>query len=221
MPSWLKVAPRRAAAGLLLVLAVGLLSCGGGGGGGGDGFTSADYQLVYTYNAVHLDGHTIRWGSVPISVSAGSFPDAPAAFNRWNTASGGRVSFTFGTGSSITVNYRTTSSWCGLTTIRWSSAGYILDADILIARDQSRCSGGESDTLAHEAGHAIGFLGHDSSGLMNPYGGQPISDDESRFMSLLYSLAPGTDINGNLGKSRTGSAAYSKSGNRVYTLTIQ
>jgi hypothetical protein len=204
-----------------LVLALGLLSCGGGGGGGDDGFSSADYQLVYTYNAVHLDGHTIRWENVPISVSAGDFPDASTAFNRWRTASGGRVSFNFGAGSNITVSYRSTSSWCGLTTISWNSAGRIIYANILIARNQSGCAGGESDTLAHEAGHAIGFLGHDSSGLMNPYGGQPISDEESRFMSLLYSLAPGTDISGNLGKARVDSVVYSKSGNRVYTLTIQ
>ncbi|MCB2225133.1 MAG: hypothetical protein KQH53_00530 [Desulfarculaceae bacterium] len=209
-----------AAACLALLLA--LVSCGGGGGGGGgDGFSSQDYQFLYTYNASRLSGHTIRWANLPISVSAGAFPSAPAAFNRWNSASGGRVRFSFGSGSNITVSYRSTSSWCGLTTVRWNSAGQITDAEVYIARDQSSCSGGEADTLAHEAGHAIGFLGHDGEGLMNPFGGQPISDQESRFMSLLYSLGPGTDITGDLGKSRVTSGTYDKSGNKTYTLTIQ
>ncbi|MCF8032243.1 MAG: hypothetical protein K9K66_03260 [Desulfarculaceae bacterium] len=205
---------------LCLALLLSLVSCGGGGGGGEDGFTSSDYQILYTYNASQLGGHTIRWARVPIGVSAGAFPDAPAAFNRWNSASGGKVSFNY-SGSSISVAYRTTTAYCGLTTLRWNSAGQIIDADIIIARNQGGCAGGESDTLAHEAGHAIGFLGHDAEGLMNPFGGQPISDQESRFMTLLYSLAPGTDINGKLGKSRSSSQIYNKSGNKVYTFTIQ
>ena len=207
---------------LLLLWALALVSCGGGGGGGDDGgFSASDYQFLYTYNASRLSGHTIRWPSIPISVSAGAFPNAATAFNRWSTASGGRVRFNFGGGSNITMAYRSTSAYCGLTTIRWNSAGAIIDADILIARNQSGCSGGEADTIAHEAGHAIGFLGHDASGLMNPFGGQPISDQEARFMGLLYSLAPGTDISQRLGKSPSNSAAYSKTGNRVYTLTIR
>lgn len=210
---------RRAAAVLLLVLALALASCGGGGGGGDSGFTKADYQFLYTYNAVHLSGHTIRWASVPIGVSAGAFADARTAFNRWTSASGGAVSFNFG-GSNIPVSWSSSTSWCGLTTISWSSAGRIVSARISIARSQSGCSGGVADTLAHEAGHAIGFLGHDANGLMNPFGGEPISDQEAKFMKLLYSLAPGTDITGELGKSRSSSGTYDKSGSRIHTMTI-
>ncbi|MBU1277475.1 MAG: hypothetical protein KJ720_19045 [Proteobacteria bacterium] len=214
-----EISLRRAAAVLLLVLALALASCGGGGGGGDSGFTKADYQFLYTYNAVHLSGHTIRWASVPIGVSAGAFADARTAFNRWTSASGGAVSFNFG-GSNIPVSWSSSTSWCGLTTISWSSAGRIVSARISIARSQSGCSGGVADTLAHEAGHAIGFLGHDASGLMNPFGGEPISDQEAKFMKLLYSLAPGTDITGELGKSRSSSGTYDKSGSRIHTMTI-
>lgn len=211
---------RRMAAVLLLVLALALASCSGGGGGSSDsGFTKADYQFLYTYNASHLSGHTIRWANVPIGVSAGAFADAQAAFNRWASASGGAVSFNFG-GNNITASWTSSTSWCGLTTINWSSAGRITSANISIARSQSGCAGGASDTLAHEAGHALGFLGHDASGLMNPFGGEPISDQEGRFMKLLYSLAPGTDISGNLGKARSTSGTYDKSGSRMHTMTI-
>ncbi|MBU1156752.1 MAG: hypothetical protein KJ921_12920 [Proteobacteria bacterium] len=214
-----EISLRRAAAVLLLVLALALASCGGGGGGGDSGFTKADYQFLYTYNAVHLSGHTIRWASVPIGVSAGAFADARTAFNRWTTASGGAVSFNFG-GSNIPVSWSSSTSWCGLTTISWSSAGRIVSARISIARSQAGCSGGVADTLAHEAGHAIGFLGHDASGLMNPFGGQDISDQEARFMKLLYSLAPGTDITGDMGKSRSSSGTYDKNGSKIHTMTI-
>ncbi|BEQ14021.1 hypothetical protein [Desulfoferula mesophila] len=212
--------PRRVTLPLLVILLSLLVSCGGGGGGGdGGGFTKADYQFLYTYNAVNLDGHTIRWPSLPIGVSSGGVPGVPVAFDRWNSATGGAVGFNYA-GNSITVAYSDTTSYCGVTTIRWSSAGRILSAKVSVARDQSGCLGGLSDTLTHEAGHALGFLGHDASGLMNPQGGQPISDQESRFMRLLYSLAPGTDISDKLAKSRTSGASYDKSGTRVHSMTI-
>ena len=212
--------PRRVTLPLLVILLSLLVSCGGGGGGGdGGGFTKADYQFLYTYNAVQLDGHTIRWPSLPIGVSGGGVPGVPAAFNRWNSATGGAVGFNFA-GNGITVAYSTSTSWCGVTTINWNSAGRITSARVSVARDQTGRLGGLPDTLTHEAGHALGFLGHDASGLMNPEGGEPISDQESRFMRLLYSLAPGTDINSNLAKSRASGAAYDKSGTRIHSMTI-
>ncbi|MCB2193119.1 MAG: hypothetical protein KQI62_16225 [Deltaproteobacteria bacterium] len=205
---------------MLTMLLFILVSCGGGGGGGSDsGFTQSDYEFLYTYNASSLDGHTIRWANVPIGVSAGAFADARTAFNRWNSASGGAVSFNFA-GSNIPVFWSSSTAWCGLTTMNWSSAGRITSAKISIARNQTGCLGGAADTLAHEAGHAIGFLGHDAIGLMNPKGGEPISDQEGRFMKLLYSLAPGTNISGELGKSRSSSGTYDKSGGKIHTLTI-
>lgn len=216
-------APWRAVLLSLMVLALAAASCGGGGGGGGGsdgGFTTADYQFLYTYNAVQLDGHTIRWSNLPISVSS-TISGTQDAFNRWNTASSGAVRFTFSGGSNVTVAWTSSTAFCGLTTISWNSAGQITTASVLIARSQSGCAGGTGDTIAHEAGHAIGFLGHDASGLMNPFGGQPISDQESRFMRLLYSLSPGTDIRGFLKmRANAASSKYDPTGRRSYSMTI-
>ncbi|MEW5913657.1 MAG: hypothetical protein AB1814_13940 [Thermodesulfobacteriota bacterium] len=207
---------------ILAALALAAASCSGGGGGGGSdgGFSTSDYQFLYTYNAVLLSGHTIRWASVPIAVSY-SVSGTPAAFNRWNSASSGAVSFSFGTSGNITVDWTDSTSYCGVTYLTWSSSGRMISARVYIARVQTYCAGGVDDTLAHEAGHAIGFIGHDSSGLMNPYGGQSISSQEARFMRLLYSLAPGTDITGFLKlQAKQTSSKYDASGQRSYSMTI-
>ncbi|RJX30458.1 MAG: hypothetical protein C4525_12825 [Desulfarculus sp.] len=221
-----QLGPRRARCwvlALLAALALAAASCGGGGGGGGGsggGFSTADYQFLYTYNAVLLSGHTIRWANVPIAVSF-SVDGTQAAFNRWNSASSGAVSFSFGTSGNITVDWTDSNSYCGVTFLTWSSNGRMTSARVLIARNQAGCAGGADDTLAHEAGHAIGFIGHDSSGLMNPFGGQAISTQEARFMRLLYSLAPGTDINGFLKlQTKQSQSKYDASGQRSYSMTI-
>lgn len=183
-------------------------------------WSAADYAFLYSLNATQLSGHTIRWASVPVGFSAPEYPGATAAFGRWTGASGGRVSFS--SGGNITVRSRSTTAWCGITYVWWNSAGRIQQARVEIAVDQSRCSGEVDDTLAHEAGHAIGFLGHASGGLMNPYGGQPISGRESTFMTMLYSLAPGTDIKSCLGgKRRSGYSRYDPRGRRTYSMTIE
>jgi hypothetical protein len=183
-------------------------------------YSRSDYSFLYALNAGQLSGHTIRWASVPVGVSAPEYPSALAAFGRWAGASGGRVSFSGG--SNITVRKTSTSSWCGLASVSWNSAGRITLARIQIAADQSRCSGGVYDTIAHEAGHAIGFLGHTSGGLMNPFGGTSISGQESTFASMLYSFPPGTDINPCLStRSRSGYSRYDPRGRRTYSITIE
>ena len=213
---------RRATLAVFLGLALLAASCGGGGGGGDDGFSTSDYQLLYALNAVQLGGHTIRWPNLPLTVSAGAFPNAQAAFNRWVSASDGAVRFAFSGGSNISAAWSNNTAWCGLCTVRWNSAGHIIDADILVARNQNGCRDGADSTLTHEAGHAIGFLGHTSSGLMNPFGGGEISGAESRFVKLLYSMAPGTDITGNLPQQRSETQSrYDKNGRKVYSMTIQ
>ncbi len=205
----------------LLFLTVALGSCSGGGGGGDDGgFSQADYSLLYQLNAIQLSGHTIRWASLPIRVTS-SVEGTPADYNRWNTATGGAVSFSFGAGGSVTVGWSNSTAWCGVTSISWTSSGTFTSARVLIARNQSGCSGGASNTNTHEAGHVVGFLGHTSSGMMAPTGGPNITDAESRFVRLLYSLAPGTDITGNLRvREGNGKNTFDASGSRRYSMTI-
>jgi hypothetical protein len=205
----------------MLILTVALGSCSGGGGGDDDGgFSQADYQLLYSLNAVQLSGHTIRWASLPIRVTS-SVGGTPADYNRWNTATNGAVSFTFGAGGSVTVSWSSSTVWCGVTSINWSSSGTFTSARVQIARDQTGCSGGASNTNTHEAGHVIGFLGHTSSGMMAPTGGPNITDAESRFVRLLYSMAPGSDISGHLRiREGSGQNQYDASGRRRYSMTI-
>lgn len=208
----------------LLSLFIWILACGGGGGSGGgssSGWSTADYAYLNLHNASYLDGHTFRWPNVPIGVSAPEFPEARAAFERWTTASGGKVRFAFG-GSNITVKYDRNMSYCGLARITYTAAGYITSANITIHPDQSRCYGGLENTLTHEAAHAIGFFGHDPSGsIMSPTGNGPITSQNSTFFKMLYSLVPGTDISGFLGKKRIiSSTKFNKSGGRVFTLVI-
>lgn len=213
-----------ALAGLLGVF-IWALACGGGGGGSGggssSGWSTADYQYLNLHNASYLDGFTVRWPNVPIGVSAPEFPEARAAFERWTSASGGKVRFAFG-GGNITVSYDSNMSYCGLARVTYTASGQIVSATITIHPDQSRCYNGLENTLTHEAAHAIGFFGHDASGtIMSPTGNGPITSQQGTFFNMLYSMSPGTDISGFLGKTRMASSTkFNKSGGRLYTLVI-
>lgn len=216
-------APVWALSALLLLLALGLVSCDGGGGSGGGSvgsYTTADYQYLYAHNAYALNGRTIRWGSNTISVASGGVDGVASAFNQWSAASGGAMQFVFG-GGNITVSYKVMAGTCGLTTIWYRSSGEIINCTMKINPNQQYCTGGLDQTVLHEAAHALGFFNHDASGLMSPTGGGTITAQHQRFFGLLYSLAPGTDIRANMGVKRTGTDdKYDPQGNRVYVLTI-
>lgn len=207
---------------LLLLAAVALSCSGGGGGGGGDSttYTQDDYRYLYTYNAYMLDGYTIRWPSSTITVSAPDFPEAPAAFGQWPG-----VNFSFVSGAAnVTVVYDSSigSSACGVTWIYWNSAGEITDVDMSINPDQTRCAQGLSGTLTHEAAHAVGFLGHDpSDNIMNTTGSGPITDQNRRFMTLLYSMPAGTNINGFLQRAAGAASRYDPSGGTTYSIRLE
>ena len=209
----------------ILGIFVWIAACGGGGGGSGggssSGWSTADYTYLNLHNASYLEGHTVRWPNVPIGVSAPDIPEVQAAFERWTSASGGRVRFAFG-GSDITVSYDSNMSYCGLARVTYDAGGFIVAARITIHPDQSRCYGGLENTLTHEAAHAIGFFGHDPSGtIMSPTGNGGITSQHETFFKMLYSLDPGTDITGFLTKKRISSSTkYKKSGGRTYTLVI-
>ncbi len=185
-----------------------------------------DYQYLYNYNAVYLSGRTIRYPNIPVRVGSTSVPTSvPTAFNVWNSASGGRLRFTFASGSgtiTVTMDNTMSSNICGQCVTWWNSAGEIVQAEITLNPDQSRCSGGLSKTLTHEAGHATGFLGHDSSSIMNPTGSGGVTTQNKRFYQMLYTFKPGTDIRGNLNKKfSSGDDRYDPDGSRVYSITLR
>ncbi len=209
---------------LCLALAVFLASAcdSGGGGGGTSGATAADYQYLYAMNAFELGGHTIRWPSNVISVSPGDVPGVAESFNRWSTATGGAVSFVYtGGGANVSVHYGS-SGGCGVTHVAFTGAGVISSVAVTIEPNQAYCDGGLSATVSHEAGHAIGFLGHDTTGMMHPFRAGPITSQQANMIRLLYSLPPGTDITGRM-RTKVAYRAnkYNASGGRIYHLVIR
>lgn len=207
--------------GVALGLAIILAACNSGGGSSGGG--SGDYDYLYRMNAIELSGHTIRWANNIISVNAGNVPGVPAAFNQWASASGGAVGFVYtGGGANVRLRYGSTGG-CGVTYISFNSAGLITSVSMIIERSQAYCDGGLAATVTHEAGHAIGFMGHDTTGIMHPYKAGPLTSQQGNMIRLLYSMPPGTDITGKLrGVKVAGrSSKYDSQGKRVYHLVIR
>ncbi len=209
---------------LLIIALLVIAGCSSSGGDESDSWTTADYQYLYDHNAAYLSGRTIRWGSMPVTVYAPEFPTASQAFGEWASASGGRISISMVSSSSanIRVSYNSGigSAYCGLTIIRYTSSGYIASATVYINPNQSGCYGDVTHTLTHEAAHALGFFGHDSSGIMSPTGAGEITEENRRFFRLLYSMPPGTDITPYLGMQRMAQSRYDPEGKRIYTITI-
>ncbi len=182
--------------GWLFCLALVLSSCTSESSKSGGGSSSSAYQYLYSYNAVNLDGHTIRWESNTIPVYTGGIAGAESAVNRW----AGPMNFNFVSAppsEGVTFNYTSSSPYCGVTTYYYYNSGKLYRAEIKIDTNQNLCRGGLDNTLTHEMGHALGFFGHTSDGtLMDPDGGNgEISKMLRSFMSLLYSSPYGTDIN--------------------------
>ena len=208
---------------LIALLVFGMaFGCGGGGGGGDDtSITEADYAYLYAHNASRLGGRTIRWGSSTVSVSAAGFSGAANAINRWNSASGGNLRFAYTSGgANITISWANLSQGlCGVTYWWYTSAGYIVRAQVYINRNATGCRSGLAATLTHEAAHACGYYGHDGEGIMGPVsnGDTEITSRQGKFFRLLYSLAPGTDIRGYLKLKKTGrDDRFDPSGRKIY-----
>ena len=91
-----------------------------------------DYQYLYSYNAVYLSGRTIRYPNIPVRVGSTSIPTSVStAFNVWRSASGGRLRFTFSSGSgtiTVTMDDTMSSNICGQCVTWWNSAGEIIEA---------------------------------------------------------------------------------------------
>ncbi|MBA4392378.1 MAG: hypothetical protein C0407_02380, partial [Desulfobacca sp.] len=173
---------------------------------------SGEYQYLYDHNANRLSGHTVRWPST-IPVITNGIPGAEAATSRWG------LSFSFGAGGGITMQYFNSNSLCGQTVTRFTTAGRIVGAAISINRDQTRCTGGLGNTITHEVAHAIGYFGHtNDGGLMDPAGGNGgITSPVMNMINLLYSLSPGTDITSRLSLKVRPGGRYNRLGTEIIT----
>jgi len=129
-------------------------------------------------------------------VNAGDIPGAEGQFNRWRDVTGGAVTFSFVTsGGGVQVREgEEDPDICAVTVVFFTTAGAIVRAEVTLAPIWN--TGACMDTIAHEAGHAIGFLGHTSDGgLMDPDGGNgEITGQVADMIKTLYAYPPGTMV---------------------------
>lgn len=182
--------------GLLLLLLVS--GCKGGGHGGTSTATPSviTNAFLFQHNASVNSGVLTRWPAVPVTVDTGPFSNAQAEFNRWRDATGGAVTFIF-VGDTAGIKVRLGEAdpdICAQTVVFFTAAGSITRADITLSpiSRTSACV----DTIAHEAAHSIGFLGHTSDGgLMDPDGGNgQITGQVADMIRTLYSNPAGTIV---------------------------
>lgn len=180
-------------AAFLLVLACG----GGGGGGGGD---DASWEYVYAHNGQYYYGYSFRWNVSTVSVAAnGVDPGAvSAAFDRWRGST--HLNFAVGSGSSgnIVISYGSLpSGTCGMC-LPYVSNGRIVRGVMTLRRNpEANCGYSLQRLITHEAAHCLGFLGHDSNGIMTPnVNSDEITSQNAGFFAKLYSVPPLTYIPG-------------------------
>jgi len=191
---------RRAWIGWALLLLL-LAGCGGGGGGGSPTASASAQELAYLFqnNARFNNGFTVRWPALPVQVHTAGIAGAEGEVQSWTGATGGAVTFAFvGSPPGEGITFRPDaagSDICGFTTVIFEQpGGRIRSATVALSPifNTPQCV----RTVAHETGHAIGFLDHTSDGgLMDPTGGNgEITAPVANMIRLLYSLPPGTQV---------------------------
>ncbi|MEW6184720.1 MAG: hypothetical protein AB1585_03165 [Thermodesulfobacteriota bacterium] len=181
--------------GWTLCLILGLCSCHLDSTDSAGDASREDYRFLYDYNAKELDGYTIRWESNTVKVYTGNISGAESFINRWQ----GPVNFQYVNyipSDGVSFSYTPSMQYCGVTYYTYNNAGRMIQARVEISTNQFFCKGGLENTVTHEMGHALGFLGHTSDGsLMDPDGGNGnITTRLRNFMSLLYRMPYGTNI---------------------------
>lgn len=182
---------------LLLLL---LAGCGGGGGGGSLTASASPQELAFLFehNARFNNGLTVRWPVLPIQVHTAGVNGAEGEVQSWTGATGSAVSFAFvGSPPAEGITFKPNAAGgdiCGVTVVNFDSGGRIRSATVALSPifNTPRCV----RTVAHETGHAIGFLDHTAEGgLMDAEGGNgEITAPVANMIRLLYSLPPGTAV---------------------------
>jgi hypothetical protein len=212
---------------LIVVLLLLLFACSGGGsnsGSQGEDTLPGDYSYLYAYNAYRLDGHTTRWPSTTIPVYGATGVGWEEAISRWPAVRFQFVATKPSSGIDI-LGYEDLGNICGLSSFTYNSAGKMewCTVAINILHNEMNC-GLVTDTLTHEIGHCIGVFKHTrDGGLMDEKasGSGDITSAVSDMLSLLYSLAPGADINDKLAAKRPdktrGKSRYQPDGRTHYS----
>lgn len=212
---------RWAGSALLLLL---LTGCRGGGGSSTASTSPQELAFLFQHNARFLDGHTIRWPDLPIQVHTAGIGGAEGEVQSWTRATGGAVSFAVvGSPPGEGITFRPNAAGpglCAITVVNFDSGGRIRSVTVALSPifTTPQCV----RTVAHETGHAIGFLDHTADGgLMDPEGGNgEITAPVANMIRLLYSLPPGTPVAA--GQVARGVAyRFQPGGTTLYRIEIQ
>lgn len=207
---------------LLFVCIVGMFAfaCGGGGGGGGGG-DDASWEYVYQHNARYYSGYTWRWNVSTVRVAANGVDPAvvSSAFNRWSSSSG--LGFSVGSGSSgnIVVSYGSLPAGVCGRAVAYVSSGRILRGVITLRRNpETNCGYDLRRLITHEAAHTLGFMGHDSEGVMTPnVNSDTITGQNYGFFAKLYSVPPLTYVPALYKEKQYGKKPAPPAGTKVFT----
>jgi hypothetical protein len=156
-----------------------------------------DYSDLYQYNAYLLDGHTVRWASTTIPVYGATKAGWWKAIKRWPTVNFQFVATKPAWGIHF-LGYDDLGNIYGLASFTYDSVGALewCTVKVNIFHDDMNCTR-VTDTITHETGHCIGGFKHTTDGgLMDEKadGSSEITSSVTAMLSLLYTLAPGTDI---------------------------
>jgi hypothetical protein len=180
-----------------------LTACSGGSSSGvkEELVVLGNYSHLYQYNAYLLDGHTVRWASTSIPVYGATGEGWQSAIKRWPIINFQFVSTKPARGIHI-LGYDDLGNICGLASFTYDSAGAVelCAVKVNIFHNDMNC-GRVTNTITHEIGHCIGVFQHtNDGGLMDEKadGSGEITSAITDMLSLLYSIAPGTDIRGQL-----------------------
>lgn len=206
---------------LVIVCIVGIFAFACGGGGGGGGGDDASWEYVYEHNAKYYSGYTWRWSVSTVRVAANGVDPGvvSSAFNRWSSSSGLGFSVGSGTSGNIVVSYGSLPAGvCGMCQPYVSNGRIVRGVMTLRRNPEANCGYDLRRLITHEAAHCLGFLGHDSSGIMTPnVNSDEITGQNHGFFAKLYSKPPLTYVPALYKEKQYSKKPAPPKGTRVFT----